>query len=126
MPTNPISLILTVGVIALFILSVVLSRQVNAKRLERDKEMAARIVLEEKLNKASKEKMALEEELKSQEAKLNEEKTNHELAKKNLSQEQLINKSLKEELAKVTKLKESLEEKLREAALSGKIKLGTK
>ena len=126
LPKDPVSLILTVLAIIFFVLSMLLFRQVTLQRAERDKEMAARIVLEEKLNKAAKEKTDLEEKLKSTEVQLGEEKASHGQTKKILSQEQLINQSLKEELAKVTKLKEALEEKLREASLSGKIKSGAK
>jgi Skp family chaperone for outer membrane proteins len=126
LPKVKSSLIFMVLATIFFILSILLSRQVNLQRAERDKEMAARIDLEEKLNKAAKEKTTLEEKLKSTEAKLEEEKISHGTTKKILSQEQLINQSLKEELVKVTKLRETLEEKLREASLSGKIKSGAK
>ena len=73
----------------------------------RDKEMAARLQLEEKMNKFSQERSALEEKIKAKEKEAEEAKAALEEAKRILVQEQLINQSLKDELQKVTKLKEA-------------------
>lgn len=94
----------------------------NASRLKssRDKEMATRLDLEEKMSKFAQEKAGIEENLKSANQGLEEEKAAHQATKKALLQEQLVNQSLKEELQKVVKLKEALEEDLKEALVTGK------
>lgn len=86
------------------------------QKASRDKEMAARLALEEKMSKFSQEKSGLEERTKAKEKEVLDLKEALETAKKAMIQEQLVNASLKEELQKVTKLKESLEEKLKETA----------
>ena len=86
----------------------------------RDKEMAARLQLEEKMNKFSQERSALEEKVKAKEKEAEEVKVTLEAAKQVLVQEQLVNQGLKEELQKVTKLKETLDEELRQALVNGK------
>ena len=86
----------------------------------RDKEMSARLQLEEKMSKFSQEKGALEEKAKAKEKEADEAKQSFESAKKVLVQEQLVNESLKEELQKVTKLKEKLENDLENALVTGK------
>ncbi len=73
----------------------------------RDKEMAARLQLEEKMSKFSQERSALEEKAKAKEKEAIEAKATLEEAKKILVQEQLVNQSLKDELQKVSKLKEA-------------------
>jgi hypothetical protein len=89
-------------------------------RAARDKEMATRLDLEEKMTKFAQGKVAMEEKLKNTTEALEEEKAAHQAIKKALLQEQLVNQSLKEELAKVTKLKEALEEDLKEALVAAK------
>jgi outer membrane murein-binding lipoprotein Lpp len=69
----------------------------------RDKEMAARLQLEEKINKFSQERSALEERAKAREKEAEEAKAAFEESKKILAQEQLVNQSLRDELQKVTK-----------------------
>ncbi|MDD5477226.1 MAG: hypothetical protein PHG87_03335 [Candidatus Omnitrophica bacterium] len=85
-----------------------------------DKEMAARLVLEEKMSKFSQDKSALEEKAKAKEKEAQELKDALEATKKVLLQDQLVNQSLKEELEKVTKLKETLEESSKETATGAK------
>jgi len=89
------------------------------QKAARDKEMAARLALEEKTSKYVQEKSALEEKAKAKESQLEELTASLEATKKDLVQEQLINISLKEELQKVTKLKEALEEASRQALING-------
>lgn len=84
----------------------------------RQEEVSKRLDAEEKLAKVSREKPELEEKLKKAEKGLEEEKAGHEAAKKSLEQEQLINMSLKEELQKLTKLKDKLEDDLKEALVA--------
>ncbi|MDP3042588.1 MAG: hypothetical protein Q8N62_07730 [Candidatus Omnitrophota bacterium] len=90
------------------------------QKAARDKEMAARLALEERTSKYVQEKSALEEKAKAKENETDELKVALEAAKKALLQDQLVNMSLKEELEKVTKLKETLEEDLRQALVNGK------
>jgi len=90
------------------------------QKTARDKEMSARLQLEEKINKFSSEKSALEEKAKAKEKEAEEAKQSFETTKKILVQERLINASLKEELQKVTKLKENLESDLKNALVTEK------
>ncbi len=62
----------------------------------------------------------LEEKAKAKEAEAAELKAALEVSQKALSQSQQVNQSLKEELGKMTKLNESLEEQLRQALADGK------
>lgn len=87
---------------------------------ERKKEMAQRLDIEEKMTKGNQEKAALLEKLKAKEKELEEEKAAFQAAKKALTQEQLVGQNLKDELQKVTKLKEALEENLKAALVANK------
>jgi predicted RNase H-like nuclease (RuvC/YqgF family) len=89
------------------------------QKAARDKEMVARLALEEKTSKYAQEKSALEEKARAKENQVQELKASLETAKKALVQDQLVSQSLKEELQKVTKLKETLEEELRQALVNG-------
>jgi hypothetical protein len=86
----------------------------------RNKEMAARLDLEEKMSKFNQDKAAIDKQLAAVNQQLNEEKAAHQASKNSLLQEQLVNQSLKEELQKLTKLKEALEEDLKEALVINK------
>ncbi|MDD5408612.1 MAG: hypothetical protein PHC71_00755 [Candidatus Omnitrophica bacterium] len=79
----------------------------NAMRQKagRDKEMAARLQMEEKMNKFSQERSALEERAKAKEKEAEEAKAALEETKKVLAQEQLANQNLTDELQKANKLK---------------------
>jgi predicted RNase H-like nuclease (RuvC/YqgF family) len=90
------------------------------QKAARDKELAARLALEGKTSKYVQERSALEEKAKAKENEAQELKVDLEAARKALVQDQLVSQSLKEELEKVTKLKESLEEDLRQALANGK------
>ncbi|MCX5698878.1 MAG: hypothetical protein NTX01_04195 [Candidatus Omnitrophica bacterium] len=89
------------------------------QKAARDKEMVARLALEERTSKYAQEKSALEEKAKAKEDQVQELKVALEAAKKDLVQDQLVSMSLKEELQKVTKLKETLEEDLKQALVNG-------
>jgi len=89
------------------------------QKAARDKEMAQRLALEEKMGKFSQEKSALEEKAKAKENEAQELKASLETTQKALVQEQLVNQSMREELQKVTKVKETLEENLKQAAAGG-------
>lgn len=116
---NRIILILTILTVILFISTIGSCSNAYRQKVARDKEMAARLELDEKMNKFSQEKTVLEDKLKAKEKEVEEENASHEETKKALVQEQLVNQSLKEELQKVTKLKDALEEDLKDA-LTGK------
>jgi biopolymer transport protein ExbB/TolQ len=105
---------------AIFFLGMVNScSNASRQKAARDKEMAARLDLEEKMTKHGQEKAALEEQIKAKDQELAEEKAAHQATKKALVQEQLVNQNLKEEVSKIAKLKEALEEDLKDS-LTGK------
>ena len=84
-------------------------------KINGNNEMRTRIDCEEKLNNFSKEKAAIEKKVNAATEVLEEERVALTAAKKALLQEQLVSQSLKEEIEKITKLKEALEEDLKEA-----------
>lgn len=87
---------------------------------ERYKEMDIRLDSEKKLEEFMKQKSSLEDKINKTQQELAEEKATLEATKKSLVQEQLISNSLKTELEKISKLKEALEEDLKEALVKGK------
>lgn len=117
---NRIIFILAILTVIFFIASLNSCSNAYRQKSARDKEMAARLDLEEKTNKFAQEKTIAQEQLNTKDKELEEEKAAHQATKKALVQEQLVNQSLKEELQKVTKLKEALEEDLKEALVKGK------
>lgn len=117
---NRIILILGILSVILFIGLISSCNSTYRQKLARDKEMSSRLDMEEKMGRFSQEKTATEEKLKAVQKELNEERQAHQATGKALAQEQLVNISLKDELVKVTKLKEALEEDLKEALAGGK------
>ena len=115
-------LVVILAVLTAFFFFATLSSCNSAMRQKaaRDKEMSARLQLEEKMNKFSQEKSALEEKALAREKEALEAKQGFEATKKVLLQEQLVNASLKEELQKVTKLEETLENDLKNALVAEK------
>ncbi len=81
----------------------------------RDKEMAQRLDLEEKLHKFTQEKTTVDQQAKKLSQELEADKAALQEAQNALAQEQQINKSLKGEIEKLTKLKDALEQNLKEA-----------
>ncbi|MCM8781151.1 MAG: hypothetical protein NC908_04435 [Candidatus Omnitrophica bacterium] len=112
-------LILILGILTvIFFIGMVGScSNLNRYKTQRDKEIANRLDLEEKLTQ---DKQLLEKRLSSLTQELEEEKAAHQATKKALLQEQLVNQSLKEELQKVSELKNALEEDLKEALIKNK------
>lgn len=105
--------ILILGILAIiFFMSTIRScnaeRTLKITKADLNREKAANWDSEQKTNELKKEKGILEKES-------GEAKAAYEAGRKALVQEQLINQSLKEELQKVTKLKDMLEEDLKEA-----------
>jgi chromosome segregation ATPase len=117
---NRVILILGILSVIFFVSTIGSCSNAGRQRQARDKEMVTRLELEEKMSKFSQEKAGLEEKLQAAEKQLQEEKTAHEVTQKSLRQEQLVGQSLKSELEKVTRLKETLEEDLKEALSKGK------
>lgn len=115
-------IILAILTVIFFIFSVGSCTNAGRIKASRDREMAVRLDLEEKLSKFTQEKLGFEEKLKNLAQELEEDKAVHQATKKALLQEQLLNQSLQEELEKVIKLKEALEEDLKEALVSGRAK----
>lgn len=103
-----IILILLVITVMFFIAAVSSCSRAGHFKASRDKEMSSRLDLEEKMGNFTQEKAALEDKINKLSGEL-------EVTKKALQQELATNQSIKEELDKVTKLKETLEEDLKEA-----------
>ncbi len=95
-------------------------------RSARDKEMDSRLENEQKLDESMKQKSSLEDKINKALQELAEERTTLEATQKTLVQEQLISSSLKADLEKINKLKEVLEENLKEALVKGKSALSEK
>lgn len=91
------------------------AKRLKAILMELDKEKAVSWDSEQKMNELKEKKAALEKELESTKAE-------NETIGKALLQEQLVNQSLKNELEKVTKLKETLEDDLKDALVNDKPK----
>ncbi len=90
------------------------------QKAARDKEMAARLAMEERSSKHLQERTLLEEKAKAKENEAAQAKAELEIVKKDLTQNELVNQSLREELEKVTKLKESLEAQVKQALTDGR------
>jgi len=117
---NRIVIILAVLLTIFFFSSLSSCNSAMRIKASRDKEMANRIVLEERMSKFSQDRSSLEEKAKAKEKEAEELKQALDTAHKSLVQEQLINQSLKEELQKITKLKDTLEADLKQAKEEGK------
>lgn len=117
---NRIVIILAVLSVVFFFGTLSSCSSAMRQKAAHDKEMAARLALEEKMSKFSQDKSALEEKAKAKEKEAQELKDALEAAKKALLQDQLVNQSLKEELEKVTKLKDSMGEDSKETASGAK------
>jgi len=92
----------------------------------RDKEMNIRLESEQKLDEFTKQKTGLEDKISKVEQELAQEKAELQANKKTLAQEQMISNSLKSELEKISRLKEALEEDLKEALVKGKFSASEK
>ncbi len=117
---NRVVIILAVIAALLFFATLSSCNSAWHQKSAHDKELAARIMLEERISKFSQEKSALEEKAKARENEAAALKVALDTAKKAQVQEELVNQSLKEELDKVTKLKEILENDLKAEAASRK------
>lgn len=111
---NRVILILTISVIILIISTI--SANMNVGRLKREliNQKDAKFELEKGLDSIFKEKTSLEEEKNSLLAQVEESKKEFEQITKDLQTEKLMTRALKGELEKMTRLKERLEEDLKE------------
>ncbi|MFA5118494.1 MAG: hypothetical protein WC695_06535 [Candidatus Omnitrophota bacterium] len=117
---NKITIVLAVLVIVFIAISFKSCNDTRQIQVLHRQESLKRMDLEEKMNKSSQSESRLAQQLKAAEQLLEEEKAAQQVIKKALVQEQLVNQSLKDELIKITRLKEALEEDLKEALMSGK------
>jgi len=90
-----------------------ISAQKNKVKFQ--KEMALRLDKEEHLENSKFVVSALEQEIRKLQNLVNAEKEARQEIKEELEQEMLVNRALKEELIKMTRLKETLENSLKEA-----------
>lgn len=91
-------------------------RCIDVKR----REEIQRFDAEQELNKMTSEKQVIEIKLKKLESDFALVSAEAAQAKKSLTQEQLVNQSLKSELEKIRKLKDALEQDLKSALITGK------
>jgi len=113
-------IVLSILTVLLFVLNIGSCASSLNQGVARKKEMAQRIELEEKLSKFNQEKSVIIDKVKTKDKELDEEKAAHQVTKKALVQEQLIVQSLKEDLQKVIKTKETLEEELKRVLAANK------
>jgi len=114
--------VLILGIVAalLFLGNISSCSNAGKQKQARDKEMATRLDLEEKMSKFTQEKTTLEAKITALTQELETENTADQATKKALLQEQLISQSLKDEVQKVIKLKEALEGELKDVLAKGK------
>jgi len=110
---NRVILILGIFCLILLIGNISSCSDAIRQRAARDKEMFSRLDTEERVSKYTNEKAAFEKQIEEERAAI-------ETLKKDLVQEQLSNQNLKDELQKMTQLKETLEEDLKEALVKKK------
>ncbi|MDD5254932.1 MAG: hypothetical protein PHR11_02625 [Candidatus Omnitrophica bacterium] len=115
-------IIIALGIVILMLLISNVSSCGSAYRSKaaRDKEMATRMDLEEKMSAFTQQKSAADDKAAQLNKTLEDEKAAHQATRNALTQEKLVNQSLKEELEKIIKLKEALEEDLKEALVASK------
>lgn len=123
---NKLILILALFSILLVITSL-RSCSISQKTREvRDKEIAARLDLEEKVSKIEQQKSNLEKKVTNLGKELEQEKAAYETANKSFNDEKSENDRLRDELEKAARLKEKLEENLKEALVSNKNQIKTR
>ena len=115
-------LVLILGILSVIFLLLWISscNDVRKFRSAKDKEMNLRLDSEQKRDEYMKQKSSLEEKILKVESALDEEKATLDSTRKALSQEQMVSNSLKSELEKINKLKEQLENDLKNALIKNK------
>lgn len=119
-PKDKITVLIAVIAGVFFITTVASCISAAKMKDSHKKEMFTRLDLEEKQDKLNREKASLEEKLVSATAQLEALQNKHTENEKSLTQEKLVNESLKEELKKVTKRSSALEEELKALKESSK------
>lgn len=117
---NRIIIVLSILALIFFVGSLKSCGNAYRQKQARDKEMAARLDLEERISKISQENSLSEEKLQAVQKEMDETKLELGEGKKALAQQQSVSQNLKEELNKMAKLKEALEEDLKEALVNDK------
>ncbi|MDO8661961.1 MAG: hypothetical protein Q7K98_01900 [Candidatus Omnitrophota bacterium] len=120
MGKNKVVIILAVLVLALLVFNIGSCINAYSQNSNRKKEMFQRMDLEEKMAKAVQENASIAAKFKELQKQLDDEKANFQAAKRALTQEQLVNDSLKEELQNLTKVKAALEEELKKETVNTK------
>jgi succinate dehydrogenase/fumarate reductase flavoprotein subunit len=115
-------LVLILGILCVLFLIVAVSSCQEKSRFKKakEKEINLRFDVEEQLKKVMDEKAAFEAKAKQLAQALEQQKSLAETAQKALVQEQLVNTSLKNEIVKISRLKDALEEDLKNALVAGK------
>jgi len=110
-------IILILGILAAIFFISTLNSCMDARRWkkDRDSEKSTRFDLEARAQKFESDKASLEERIRKLDKSAEDIKAELNKTKESLLQQQAANKNLTEELEKVTKLKEALEENLKEA-----------
>ncbi len=108
-------LILSISTVLFLVTTVTSCSQVRRQLGRHRQEMEKRLDFEEQASKLVRDKAVLEEKNKKLTVALEEKVTQTDKAAKALSQEELINQSLKEEIEKLSKRIEKLEADLKEA-----------
>jgi hypothetical protein len=114
-------IMLALGIFSLILL-IVAFQSCNGRRIQEKRwrtEMAQRLDAEEKAQKASQEEAALSTQLRKTREELQKSDQELEAVNKKLLQERMVNENLKAELDKLSKLKDALEEDLKEALVNG-------
>jgi len=114
--------VIVLGVLNVIFLFIAVNSSLESKKCidVKRREELQRFDAEQELNKITGEKQAVEAKLKKLEAEFAQVSESADAAKKSLTQEQLVNQSLKSDLEKLRKLKEALEQDLKNALISGK------
>jgi septal ring factor EnvC (AmiA/AmiB activator) len=115
-------IVIVLGILnVIFLLIAVNSCSQSKKCLDvKHREEIMRYDAQQELNKVSNDKLAIEDKMRKVEGDLTQANASVETAQKALLQEQLINKSLKAEIEKVSRLKDALEQDLKNALVAGK------
>jgi hypothetical protein len=113
-------LMLAILSLVLFVFNIGSCISSHGQNVELKKEMAQRLDTEERMTRANQEKAALLEKLKIKEKESEEDKDALQATRKALTQEQLVCRNLQDELSKVNKLKEALEDNLKKALADNK------
>jgi len=117
---NRLALIVGIFCVIMLIVAVNSCQQTDRFRKAKEKESSLRFDVEEKLSDAMNARTSAEEKARRLEQSVEQLTAEIEAAKKALVQEKMVNDSLKEEIFKINKLKDALEEDLKNAFVAGR------